>query len=113
AAYVAGGVGAAALGVAGMFGWRAFAKWNDRNANCPNSQCDGTAARYGNDADNAANVANVSGAIGVAAIGAGAILWYLSRAPEPSRARSGGSVSLSVAPPLNGTGGGLQVEGRW
>jgi hypothetical protein len=75
AAWVVGGVGVAALGVGGFFGLRAFSKWNERNDNCPNGECNPTAVTAHDDANTAATIATVGVGAGVVALGVATYLF--------------------------------------
>jgi hypothetical protein len=116
AAYVVGGVGVAALGVGAVFGLRAFSKWSERNANCPNKMCNSTAVADYNAANTASLISDIGVGVGLAAVATAAVLWVRSRPTETS-AISGSSVSsttsLALSPTLDRGGGGLALAGAW
>jgi serine/threonine-protein kinase len=83
------GVGLVAIGVGSYFGVTAMSKWNDSNAHCPASGCDAQGVASANDAKSAAVVSDVTIGVGLAAVAAGAVLYFLG-APKTVQARADG-----------------------
>jgi hypothetical protein len=99
AALVLGGAGVAAFLVGGYFGLSAIAKHNDSNAECPQGLCTPAGVADNDAAGRAADASTVAFGIGLAALAAGAILWFSTHAPAGSgKAR----VLPSVAGPAPG-----------
>jgi hypothetical protein len=81
-AWVAGGVGVAALGVGSYFGVKAFARWDDRNAACVGG-CTPAARVAGDDASQAATIATAGVGAGVVLLGAATVLFFYSSDADP------------------------------
>jgi len=122
AAYVAGGVAVAALGVGGFFGVRAFSKWGEVKSNCPTLHLEACQDRVKGAADqNAAKraslVADVGVGLGVAAAATAVVLWVRSRPAEadavPPSPASTDLRSLSWAPSVSPGAAGLALGGAW
>ena len=87
-AYVLGGVGVVGVGVGSYFGLRAYSKWSDSDAGCPkDDRCTAAGAQAAKDARTAADVSTVSFAIGGAALGAGAFLFFTAEPSQPETAK--------------------------
>jgi serine/threonine-protein kinase len=102
-AYAVGGAGLVALGVGGVFGLRASSKWSDAQ-----KACDTDNVCSSDDAKSAARVADVLIGVGIAAVGAGVIL-YLT-APKESAAPE---TSWRVLPSASPTAVGVTVGRGW
>jgi serine/threonine-protein kinase len=83
------GVGLVAIGVGSVFGVTAMSKWNDSNAHCPSSVCDAQGVASAHDAKSAAVISDVTIGVGLAAVAAGAVLYFLG-APKTVQARADG-----------------------
>ncbi|SRR6266545_1662696 len=111
AAWVAMGLGVAAVGVGSYFGLRAMSEQKTADRDCPDEQCspDGVAAN--SRAINAANLATAGFAVGLVGIGLGTFLFLTngpSRSPsslDPGRVRA--------AARLGATSSELVVSGSW
>jgi hypothetical protein len=80
---VAIGVGAAGvvgLGVGAVFGLRASSQWDKAKAECVDGDLDDCpgGVRLGKDAQSSATLSTVAFGVGVAAVAAGAVLWFLN-----------------------------------
>ena len=84
-ALIAGGVGVTGLVVGAVFGARVFGKRSDIHAHCNGSACDETGLAAANDAKSAGTVSNIGVAVGLAGLGAAAVLWLTA----PSDSASG------------------------
>lgn len=85
-AYVLGGVGVVGVGVGSYFGLRARSKWSDSDEGCPrDDQCTAAGAEAARDARTAADVSTLSFALGGAALGVGAWLFFTA---EPADRKS-------------------------
>lgn len=108
AAIVMGGLGVAAFGVATYAAFHAETLWRDRNQACRNDVCSPEGLRLGERASTSAEIATWSLAGGVAALGAGALLWLWT--PDARQEADGRAVRSVVATPLP-DGGSLQLGG--
>jgi len=106
---VAGGVGVVGVGLGVVFGLSAKSKLDDSNADghcLPNNHCDQTGFSARGDAKDAATLSTVAFAIGVVALGAGAVLYFT--APKgPQKA------GLQVVPRVGQGTGGIDILGRF
>ncbi len=87
-----GGLGLAAIGVAGFFGLTAQNKQSDSNQYC-NAQniCEERGVTLREDAEQRALIATISSAVGVVALGGAGVLWFTAPGPEeeePSEAQA-------------------------
>lgn len=97
-AYVAGGVGVAAVAVGSVFGLRAMSKNDEAKDLCPRGdrQCDDPSAlTLTDEASSAATISNITFALGGAAL-AGAVVLFLT-APDGS-SESNGTLGASLTP---------------
>jgi serine/threonine-protein kinase len=84
------GLGLVAIGVGSVFGVTAMSKWSDSNSHCPPaSGCDAQGVSSAHDAKSAAVVSDVTIGVGLAAVAAGAVLYFLG-APKTVQARADG-----------------------
>jgi hypothetical protein len=104
---IAIGAGVLALGAGVYFGVRTMSLWSDANAHCPNDICSQRGEQLTQDARTAARAADVTIGIGVAALGAGALLLLTSVGTSSSPARVG--VAFAAA----SQGGRLLLDGAW
>jgi serine/threonine-protein kinase len=105
AGLVAAGVGVVALGVGTYFGVSAISKSSDAKGRCTPSSCtDAGAVRENDDAKTAATVADVTIVAGIAALGAGAFLFFTAPAGAPR------TTALRVAPLVGRERVGLALE---
>lgn len=108
AAWIAGGVGVAALGVGAFFGVSALTKSNDAKSRCSLASCTSAAAvGENNDAKTAATASDVALGAGLVALGVGAVLFFT--APSPSAP----AASTRVAPFVGRRQAGLAFERTW
>ncbi|WP_428264171.1 tetratricopeptide repeat protein [Haliangium sp.] len=105
---VAIGLGAAgAVGViaGSVFGLQASSKWDDAKANCVNgdlNNCTPEGVSLADDARSAATLSTVSFIVGVAAVGAGAALWFLTPTDSGSGAEHATRIEPLISPDLVG-----------
>ncbi len=89
-AYVTGGAGIVALGVATFFGVKALSASSDAKADghCDATGCDAAGVAYVNDAHSAARISNITGAVGLVAVGTSLVLLLtnVGRSAPPSQA---------------------------
>jgi hypothetical protein len=85
-ALIAGGVGVAGLVVGAVFGARVLGKRSDIHAHCNGSACDETGLAAANDAKSAGTVSNIGVAVGLAGLGAAAVLWLTAPSDPASTA---------------------------
>jgi hypothetical protein len=108
---VAGG-GVLAIGVGAIFGVRASGLWDDAKSHCVNGDfdnCDGEGVSLSNDARSSANLATVAFGVGVAAVAAGAVLWFLN----PPGAQDEAERTTRIEPILAPDSLGAQVTLRF
>ena len=84
-ALIAGGVGVTGLVVGAVFGARVLGKRSDIHAHCAGPACDQTGLAAANDAKSAGTVSDIGFAVGLAGLGAAAVLW-LTAPSDPSAA---------------------------
>lgn len=117
-----GGAGVVAIGVASVMTLSARSKYKDALADhCMGSTsgCDQTGFELTRDARSTANIATVITLVGVAAIGAGAFLYFTApKAPPPSAEKppekpTEGVQAIYVSPTIDSTGGGFVVGGAF
>jgi hypothetical protein len=105
-AYLAGGAGLALVGVGGFFGVRARSSYHSADTECPtHTGCSPHALELRQRAGDQANLANLGIAAGVAAIGAGAVLFLTSRAT--------GETPVALFPAFGPTELGANVAARF
>lgn len=76
AGLVMGGLGLIGVGAGTYFGLRAFSKWSDSDANCPNDRCTPAGAEAADQARSAADLSTLCIVVGATALGAGAFLYF-------------------------------------
>lgn len=108
----AGAVGVVGLAAGAVLGLRASSLWDDARAECVNGDLDNCSQRgvsLSKDAQSSANLATVAIGVGVAAVAAGAVLWFLNP-PE-----SGGEAEQAarIEPVLGPQSLGAQVTLRF
>jgi hypothetical protein len=111
-AYVAGGIGVAALVAGTIFGAQAFSRWGDRKTDCPMDVCStdaGKQAQIG--AEDAARNADVAVVIGLVALGAGGYLYY--RGSSGDKGEAEGPRRVSFVPSLAPSRAGVVMESSW
>ena len=111
-AYVAGGIGVAALVAGTIFGAQAFSRWGDRKTDCPMDVCStdaGKQAQIG--AEDAARNADVAVVIGLVALGAGGYLYY--RGSSGDKGEAEGPRRVSFAPSFARSRAGVVMESSW
>jgi hypothetical protein len=106
AAFVVGGVGAAALVVGSIGGVMAIVKRGDSNAECPGNQCTVKGVALNEDAKTFAWVANIGVGVGVVALGAATIMWFVGK-PQSS------PTAARLVPTVGPSGGGLSLSGQF
>ncbi|MGK3967317.1 hypothetical protein WMF38_24480 [Sorangium sp. So ce118] len=123
AGFVIGGAGAAVLGVGAVFGILAAGQASDAEDDptlCPGKQCSPRGREEIDAAETKALVSTIGIGVGVAALGAGAIL-VLTSGPSTTegapaagvRRGSPGGVQARVVPLIGADGGGVGVLGRF
>jgi tetratricopeptide (TPR) repeat protein len=108
---VAGG-GVLVIGVGAIFGVRASGLWDDAKSHCVNGDfdnCDPEGVSLGNDARSSANLATVAFSVGVAAVAAGAVLWFLN----PPSAQDEAERAARIEPILSPDSVGARLELRF
>ena len=111
AAWVALGVGVAALGTGTYFGVRAISKKNEADRNCPNDQCFGEGSQQTSDAIKFGNISTASFAVGIVGVGLGIYLWATSSsAPRASVATAPASSFALSSAGISLRSGGAQVS---
>ncbi|WP_437307442.1 hypothetical protein [Sorangium sp. So ce388] len=123
AGFVIGGAGAAVLGVGAVFGILAAGQASDAEDDptlCPAKQCSPRGREEIDAAETKALVSTIGIGVGVAALGAGAILVLTSGPSTTEGARAAGArrgspgrVEARVVPLLGADGGGVGVLGRF
>lgn len=108
---VVGGLGLVSLGVSGAFALHAGSKDSDADRYCnSNSECDPAGIELGDEANSAATVSTVTFIGGLAALTAGAVLFFAapSRAAPAKTARG-----VRAAPSLGPQTAGFVLAGSW
>ncbi|MGK3997457.1 hypothetical protein [Sorangium sp. So ce1024] len=117
AGFVIGGAGVAVLGVGAVFGVLAAGQASDAErdqALCPNKQCTPQGREEIEAAETKALLSTIGVGVGIAALGAGAILVLTSGPARTEGARApSGQVQARVVPLLGPDGGGVGVLGRF
>lgn len=106
------GAGVVAIGVGAFFGVRASSLWDDAKSHCVNGDfdnCDPEGVSLSNDARSSANLATISLSVGVAAVAAGAVLWFLN----PPSAQGDAERAARIEPVLSPDSLGAQVTLRF
>jgi len=86
AALSSAGLGAVAWGVGTVLGWRARSRWHDAQEDCTAATvCGPRGYDAAVEANDAARAANISFAVGLAAVAAGAVLWWQAPRARPAR----------------------------
>lgn len=106
AAFVVGGVGAAALVVGAIGGVMAIVKRGESDKECPNNLCTAKGVALNEDAKSFAWVANVGVGLGVLALGAATVMWFVGK---PEAQTSAARIVPSVGP----NGGSLAIVGAF
>lgn len=104
---IALGAGALALGVGAYFGLRTMSIWSDANANCPNDLCNPHGESLTRDARSAARAADAAIGLGIASVGAAAVLFLTAGGGSTSAPRVGVTLASDAR------GGGLSLHGAW
>jgi serine/threonine-protein kinase len=107
---VVGGAGVIGVGLGVYFGLSARSKSADSEAYCAGGACwDARGVDLRSEAGTSADIATVAWGVGLAALAAGAVLYFT--APQPGAAKTGGAAaglrSVALAP------GGIAVKGAW
>lgn len=108
AGFVVGGVGVAGVVLGVVFGARAIGKKSDEKTHCTGAFCDPEGLALDAQAHSAATISTVAVGAGLAAIGVGAVLILISRAPKAPP-----SAYLHVVPTAGLGSGGLDVRGTF
>lgn len=106
------GAGVVAIGVGAIFGVRASGLWDDAKSHCMNGDfdnCDPEGVSLSNDARSSANLATITFSVGVAAVAAGAVLWFLN----PPSAQDDAERAARIEPVLSPDSLGAQVTLRF
>lgn len=104
AALVVGGVGIAAVAVGSVGGVMAIVKRGQSDADCPAGRCTAQGVALNEDAKGFAWVANVGIGVGIVALGAATVLWFVGKP---------GSRSPRLAPAVGSSGGGAVLSGQF
>jgi tetratricopeptide (TPR) repeat protein len=113
AAFVAGGVGLAAIGVGAIFGGLALGDQGDADPLCPAKQCDAGGKELIDSASTKALVSTLGFGIGLAAVGAGVTLYFIGSSAQKTDEPAEEAPSAKVVPWMGATGGGLVAIGRF
>jgi hypothetical protein len=109
AAYVAGGLGVAALGVGAVMGGLAAGDASEAKKLCPTGACDAKGWDVVQRGQGRALVSTIGLSMGAAALGAGVVLFLLSRAP----AKEDGAARALLVPSFGPQGGGASLIGSF
>lgn len=108
AAFVLGGVGVVALGVGGVLGGLAASDAGEFKEACPNGACSGATMERVESARTKATVSTIGISVGAAALGAGVVLFFLSRSPSKEAAHK-----AQIVPSFGPNGGGATIVGTF
>jgi hypothetical protein len=108
-ALVAGGVGAAGIGLGTVFGLISISKHADASRHCVggDNPCEPQGVRSGQDAQSAGDVSTIAFVVGGAALAAGAVLWLT--APRSGTESRG----VALVPGVGTRDATLSLGGRW
>jgi len=119
ASYALMGVGVVGLGVGAVMGGLAAGDVGNARSDpalCPDNQCSAAGRAVVNDASTKALVSTIALPVGLAAAGAGVVLFILSSPPSakkgatlPARSR----VGVAIAPVIGPDGAGVWLDGRF
>ena len=107
AALVTGGLGIVGIGVGAYLGVRAMNDHDSPGAICTTNPCSRQSISLNNDAGSSADASTVTFIAGLAAVGAGTLLWFW----KPGT--SSESHPVSVAPILAPGRGGVEIHGAF
>jgi hypothetical protein len=109
AAFVIGGVGVAALGAGAIFGGLAVQDKGEADSLRTNKSCNAEGFAHIEDAKTKALISSVSLGVGAAALGAGVVLFFVSR-PPAAKTSTG---KAWILPTIGSQGGGAMVVGTF
>lgn len=114
ASYVTGGLGIAGLAVGAIFGGLALRDRNEADPMCPDKKCSKAGFQIIEGAKTKALASSLGFGIGGAALGAGIVLFVLSRpsSDEPNPAPNSGQARI-LLPTVDKNGGGFVFLGRF
>jgi hypothetical protein len=109
AGLVVGGAGVVALGVGTVLALGAKSKFNDTASLCNGNLCTEEGASMRHDAVRSGNIATIVGAVGIAAMATGAVLYLTAPSAQPASAAGQGRFRtvLAVGP------GSVALGGTW
>jgi len=108
AAFVVGGAGVVALGVGAVFGGLAMSDAAELEKRCPKGACSRADEELMTGASTKATVSTIGFGVGAAALGAGVVLFVLSRSPSKESAQS-----AQIVPSFGPNGGGASLVGTF
>jgi hypothetical protein len=108
AAFVVGGAGVVALGVGAVLGGLAASDAGELKEACPAQACSGADMERVYGARTKATVSTVGIGVGAAALGAGVVLFLLSRSPSKEAAQK-----AAIVPSFGPNGGGASIVGTF
>jgi len=109
AAFVTMGVGVAGLALGGVFGGLAIGEKNAAEPDCPEKSCNDAGFAHIETAKSRALISSVGIGVGAAAVGAGVVLFFVSRSSSPKAAPEKAWFVPTVGP----QGAGAMILGRF
>jgi hypothetical protein len=111
ASYVVMGAGVVTVGAGAYFGISTFSTWSDAKKHCTGSVCDPTGVKLAGDAKTSGTISTATTFGGVALVGVGLILFFMSPATQAARAPTGTLMHPTVTPAVGQGFAGLSLSG--
>jgi hypothetical protein len=116
ASYVLMGAGVVGIGVGAVFGGLAASDVGNAQSDpalCPDKVCTPAGRAAINDASTKALISTIALPVGLAAAGAGVVLFFVSAPKSPEKASLPARRSVAVSPVIGSDGAALSVRGRF
>jgi hypothetical protein len=113
--FIVGGVGIGAIGAGAVLCGLAIHDQNEADPLCPNKLCSAEGQNLVNEATDKAIIGTIGLSVGVAAVGAGAVMIFLLNPPKSTTepTPSSPSATMRIVPSIGREGGSLTLLGRF